>query len=233
MTTLPWQRKADAYWARELGCGYDDFFTQPLLLKAHGQSLNDYNGIFALFKGERAIVSFPPGSIEQLASSLPQVTLSPELLASHFEETGHRVIGPAFIGYASAIPEDGGEARTLDTADRAAVEALRASCSEMEWDHGGSELVEQPCSGSFERGDLAALAGFEIWDDAIAHICVVANPRFRGRGHARRAVAHVASKAIAEGLLPQYRTLESNLPSMKIAASLGFERYASSVAVRL
>jgi hypothetical protein len=46
-------------------------------------------------------------------------------------------------------------------------------------------------------------------------------------------VAHLAGVASAEGLIPQYRTLDANIASIRIAESLGFEGYATSVAVRL
>ena len=123
--------------------------------------------------------------------------------------------------------------RSLEESDRGIVHELREACSEPEWEHGGSELGNSPCSGSFEGGELAAFAGYEIWDDSIAHICVVTHPRFRGRGHAKRAVGHLARRAGDAGLVPQYRTLAANEPSMKVAADLGFQPYAWSVAARL
>lgn len=233
MTPRPWQSIADAYWKRELGCLDDEFFTGPLLLKAHGEALADYNGIFALFRNYRAIVSFPAGHMEDLVPLLPKGSLSRQAFANGFHSAGYRVIGPAFIGYAAGMEEAAGGARELTSGDMEAVESLQSACSETEWDHGGSDLATDPCSGVFEGEELAALAGYEVWDDSIAHLCVVTHRRFRGRGHARRAVEHVAKRALNAGLLPQYRTLESNLPSMHIARALGFSPYASSVAVRL
>ena len=82
-------------------------------------------------------------------------------------------------------------------------------------------------------GELTALAGDATWNDEIAHIAVVAAPYWRGAGHATAAVAAAARHAIDAGLLPQYRTLVANEPSMAIARRLGFERYGSSVFVRL
>jgi predicted GNAT family acetyltransferase len=80
---------------------------------------------------------------------------------------------------------------------------------------------------------LAVVAGYEVWGGSIAHISVIVRPGFRGRGFARAAVAHVAARAVEAGLLPQYRTLESNRASIRIAKSLGFEPYAQSMAIRL
>ena len=65
------------------------------------------------------------------------------------------------------------------------------------------------------------------------HTSVVTHPAFRGCGFGRSAVAHVAQRAIEAGLVAQYRTLQANTPSVRIAESLGFRQYAASVAVRL
>jgi predicted GNAT family acetyltransferase len=66
-----------------------------------------------------------------------------------------------------------------------------------------------------------------------SHIAVITHPDFRGRGYGRSAVAHLAARALAAGLLPQYRTLVANHSSIHVAQSLGFELYATSMAVRL
>ena len=94
-------------------------------------------------------------------------------------------------------------------------------------------MGEMPCSGVFVDDDLVALAGYKTWPCDIAHIHVVAHPEFRGRGFGRAVVAHIAGVALDSGLTPQYRTLESNRPSIRVAESLGFVHFASSVAVRL
>jgi predicted GNAT family acetyltransferase len=101
----------------------------------------------------------------------------------------------------------------------------------MEWEHGGSP-IEHPCSGVFVRDQLASLAGYEIWSGGIAHISIVTHPEFRGDGYGRSAVAHLMERVIGAGLLPQYRTLEANGASMRLAEALGFQRYAVTVAVR-
>jgi hypothetical protein len=43
----------------------------------------------------------------------------------------------------------------------------------------------------------------------------------------------VVAAALASGKLLLYQTLESNEPSVRIALSLGYERYANHLAVRL
>lgn len=200
----------------------------------HGPALAGYNGIFALFREGRAMISVPEPRLDEWFERIPPEPLPPKMWAALFRGFGFQVIGPAFIGYAEEIGEAGERARILDASDAAQAALLEKGCEPEEWDHGGSVVGEVPCSGVFaEDGSLAALAGYEVWSGTIAHISIVTHPDHRGRGYGRDAVAHLARRAMASGLVPQYRTLAANAPSMRIAAALGFQHYATSVAVRL
>jgi len=221
------------YWASQFGCAAEALFAQPLCLVTHGAELADYHGIFALFREGAAVISLPPERADSLRPLLPGAPATPTDLAEAFKTPEYTVIGPAFIGYAAEAPRPAHPVRALGERDGPAVEALRAACPAIEWEYGGSKVGVQPASGVFVGRDLVALAGYEIWGGTIAHIAVVTHPAFRGRGFGRSAVSHVAAAALAAGLVPQYRTLESNLPSMRVAATLGFARYVTSVAVRL
>jgi len=77
------------------------------------------------------------------------------------------------------------------------------------------------------------MAGYKVWGREIAHISIVCAPRHRGDGLASAAVACAAQHALSAGLVPQYRTLASNGPSMAVAGKIGFEAYGFSVSVRL
>ena len=147
------------------------------------------------------------------------------------------VIGPAFIGYSSRATFAealAANVRPLTLADQAEVAQFRAHCDPVEWEHGGSPLGGVPTFGAFDgRGELAAMAGYEVWGERIAHISVVTAPARRARGHGGHAVAQAAEHALRAGLLPQYRTLLSNRPSMRLAERLGFECYGFSVYVKL
>lgn len=224
--------KAAAYWSAEMGFAGDELFRESLSVRPHGDRLADYNGIFALFRDGKASISHPQDHSKVLRSCLPEALFSPDQFAGSFP--GKVVIGPAYIGYAETVPPNPGPlARALDAGHLADAAALREACSGSEWDHGGSEVGEVVASGVFVDRQLAALAGYEVWDGTIAHISVVTHPAHRGKGHGRAAVADLARRAMAAGLLPQYRTLQANAPSLRIAESLGFVHYATSVAVRL
>jgi GNAT superfamily N-acetyltransferase len=164
-------------------------------------------------------------------SSLPR-GFSPYSFASALSSVSSAVIGPAYIGYAEAAPWPAHPARALGLDDAAALAALQQSCDATEWEHGGSS-IEHPCSAVFVGERIASLAGYKVWGGTIAHISVVTHPDFRRHFFGRSVVAHLAGRAIAAGLLPQYRTLQSNRASIRVAELLGFHSYATSMAVRL
>ncbi len=226
--------KATAHWASEFSCAPEAMFAESQHVMPHGRALAGYNGVFALFREGRMMMSVPEPRLDEWIDRMPAEPLHPKMWAALFRAFDFRVIGPAFIGYAEEIGEAGDRARILDAGDAAQAALLENACEPEEWDHGGSVVGEVPCSGVFtEDGSLAALAGYEVWSGTIAHISIVTHPGFRGRGYGRDAVAHLARRAIAAGLVPQYRTLTANAPSMRIAAALGFQHYATSVAIRL
>jgi GNAT superfamily N-acetyltransferase len=234
---------AQRYWAQHLGCEPQSLFTDPVRAIQHGGELAGYEGVFALFREGRVVLSMPhdgesassppAGMMEAFQGWLSRQDLTPDSLVRALEPLAGSIIGPAFIGYAESVakPDPAHTARPLDAGDAAAMESLKTACDPTEWDHGGSP-TGHACSGVFVEGQLAALAGYEIWGGAIAHICIVTHPGHRGKGCGRSAVAHLARRAIEAGLLPQYRTGDSNTPSIRIAESLGFTRYATSVAMR-
>ena len=225
--------KVTGYWAAHFGCSTEALFAQPLHIVTHGAELADYDGIFAIFRDGAGTASFPPGCFESVRHLLPSQPFTPVRFAEAFRGSGFTVIGPAYIGYAEEVRPPSHPARSLSERDASKARELQAACSRLEWEHGGSEVNAQPTSGVFAGSELVALAGYKIWGGVIAHISVITHPAFRGRGFGRSSVAHLVRTALAAGLVPQYRTLESNLASVRIAESLGFVQFASSVAVRL
>jgi GNAT superfamily N-acetyltransferase len=225
---------ASSCWAARLGCSPDELFAEPFRIITHGGHFAGYCGAFALFRGDAALVSIPPDRADSLRALLADLShrSSPGRFAAALASVATAVIGPAYIGYAPAVSAPTQPARAIGPDDSAAFEALRQLCDATEWEHGGSRN-DDPSSGVFVDGQLVAVAGYEIRGGAVADIAIVTHPDFRGRGFGRAAVAHLALRAIAAGLLPQYRTLEENAASRRVAESLDFQPYATSVAVRL
>jgi GNAT superfamily N-acetyltransferase len=230
----------DAYWASSFGCPVEALRPQRALVVPHPAHVG-FNGIYAMTFGREPIIALPAARIPALQPVLGRWTSETigDATRAHSSlgDAASETLGPAWLGYADAgsfraQPPDG-SARMLVGSDSAAVEQLRAACTPLEWEHGGSAVGHDPIAGTFVDGTLAALAGYETWGGKIAHIAIVSHPAYRGRGLARAAVVTVARHALANGLILQYRTLESNTPSRRIGDSLGFVPFARSLAIRL
>jgi RimJ/RimL family protein N-acetyltransferase len=88
---------------------------------------------------------------------------------------------------------------------------------------GGRERISVSATvGAFKGQELAALAGYQLWGEQIAHIAILTHPAFRGQGHATSAVCTLPEMVFERTLVPQYRTLEANAPSLAVATRLGF-----------
>jgi GNAT superfamily N-acetyltransferase len=233
----------DAYWAAFLGVVRAELRPAEPRVVAHAE-LGDYRGMFAQSFGGAPVVSLPVELLEPFAAAVAGAAADgwaedEDRWRAVFGERIQAIIGPAAVWCADAgtlrhAPAGAGvRTRVLGDADRPALDAFRSALSGQEWEHGGSELDSGPVIGAFAGGELAVVAGHEVWGERIAHLAIVTHPAHRGRGLGAAAVALAARTALDGGLIPQYRTLRSNTPSMSIARRLGFVPYATSLAVRL
>ena len=244
---MEWEAKASGCWALDFGCSPHELRPARTHVQAHTANLASSTGIWVLVAGSGPLVSMPADVLAthgERAKSWTSGLISDERLLLN-ELAGlapgrvGRVMGPAPIHYGSAASLDLHEAEraVAFTPETAIVHELRDACGEA-WEDGGSELSELspgvPLFGAFDdAGQLAALASYRIWNQAIAHISIITRPACRGRGFGRAAVARAAQYALGAGLVPQYRTLRSNAASIVVAKRLGFVEYGFSVYVRM
>ena len=233
----------DTYWATFFGCAPDALHRSDSHVVSHA-GLGDYAGVYAMtFEGGAPIVSVPPAYLDLAAAGAvswsSQSVSSPADLQTLLGPRAGDVIGPAVVSYLDAPPNDrppaDGDVRVLrpsESAHRIAVERLGVACTPTDWAHGGATLTDTPAAGVFHDASLVAMASYTVWGGRLAHIAVVTHPSFRGRGFGRTAVARLLAE-LDHHLIPQYRTLASNVPALHVATSLGFVSYARSMAVRL
>jgi GNAT superfamily N-acetyltransferase len=226
----------DQYWSSFLGCDRKDFSARRTIVASNA---DNWHGILVFLRNELIAISVPENLLDMFRAraaglSLPD-TLKEERLRAFVALPIERVVGPAFVGYtdrAAFRPAPTKATRFLGQQDTTALAVLGEACSALEWEHGGTQLGEQPVVGAFGENRLVAVAGYELWGGAIAYISVIAHPNYRVRGNGTAVVSRLTAEALNRGLVPQYRTLANN-SSMAIAERLGFERYATTVAVRL
>lgn len=234
---------ADDWWARDFACSSTELRPARARVQQHTGALLDNPGIWILVAGGAPLISLPRDASQVLAELAQSWSVADvadaanlqRLLASHCPRPVDKIVGPAFIGYGSSDSLDLRDGRfAAPFSSPAEIGRLRAACQAEEWDHGGSEPHGERTFGVVdEANELLALSGYEVWNDSIAHISIVTHPRQRARGFGRAAVALAAQHALGAGLVPQYRTLRQNTPSMNIAQRLGFTEYGFSVYVRL
>ena len=144
-----------------------------------------------------------------------------------------RAIGPAYQGCldpADFSPRSSDAVRAVGDADDAAIEALRTACGE-DWNM--PDDATQWRHAWFEDGAAMALAGYRAWSETTGDPCVITRPDARSAGRGTAVVSAVVAEALAKGQLLLYQTLESNVAAVRIASSLGYQRYANHLAVRL
>lgn len=232
----------DAYWVAFLGVVRAELRPAAPRVVAHAGELGDYSGMYAQSFGAAPVVSLPPELLDRFGAAVAGAAAEgwaqdEDRWRAVFGERAQAVVGPAAIAYADAgtLRNAHADARTrvLGDADRRALDAFRGALAAREWEDGGPDPGSDRVIGAFAGGELAAVAGYEVWGGCIAHLFVVTHPAHRGRGLGAFAAALAARTALDGGLIPQYRALESNTQSIRIARRLGFVPYATSLAVRL
>jgi predicted GNAT family acetyltransferase len=164
-----------------------------------------------------------------------QSTLTDEWLLSLPGDEAERVIGPAYQAYLEPanfrpLPST---ARLLTAEDEEALHRLSLACEEEEWESSTIEADHQPNFGCFENDQLVAVANYRMWSQTAAMPGVITHPQFRGRGYAKRVLSAATAHGLDNGFLMLYQTLQSNTPAIATAQSLGYQPYASHLAVRL
>lgn len=232
--------RLDAYWAARLGCASDDLGGARIVVVPHGTALADYRGAFALLRGAACIVSVPAPEVaeatEALRACVPADVYGHDALAHAFAPRVAAIIGPAWLGYtntANVHPADLTGTRRLTKHDMAALHTLELACDQTEWEHSSIESAHDTLFGCFQGEELVAAGTCSRREGAIRDVGIVTHPARRGRGFGRAVVAAMTVFGVADGCIMQYRTLQANTPSLRIARSLGYHDYARTIAVRL
>jgi len=226
----------DKFWADYLGVDSTDWVRTGVSVSPHA-GLSGYRGFWCFRRNQRTVVSAPAAWIAQLTEAIEgsdaDDLMLPTFWAQALPHDFEQAIGPAFQGCLDPAnfkhkPND--SVRLVGDADRLAVEEFRTACG-ADWsmpdDAGHSRYA------CFEDGDITALAGYRSWSDTAGDPCVITRPDARRGGRGAAVTSAVVAEALANGKLLLYQTLESNKAAVRIAGSLGYDRYANHLAIRL
>jgi GNAT superfamily N-acetyltransferase len=232
--------RIDAYWAAHLGCWLEDLRERRITVIAHGHALAGYDGVYALRACEGGlVVSAPHAHVPALYEGLRDRqgdALVPAFLGPAPDAGAGAVVGPASLAYTDgdalvSLTNLHGT-RWLTADDAAALGQLRAACDPVEWSHAGIQPGRQLVVACFNGTTIVSAGSWEA-RGPVRHIGVISHPAYRGNGYATAVGAALTAAAIADGAIPQWQTLISNVPSRAIGLKLGFVERFQSIAVRL
>jgi ribosomal protein S18 acetylase RimI-like enzyme len=231
--------RVDARWSRFLGVPMSALQRPGVVVTEHAE-LREFRGVWFFVRGDSGVVSAPTEWVDPLRRSLASATAE-ELVAPGFasrvlRHAAGEIVGPSFQGWLSATrfrPVSDDDVRPIPEFDRELIRDFQASCSQQEWEHAGIDPSRGDVRASFQDAQVVALAQLRSHADGAVDPCVITHREHRGRGHALRLVSALAREALSAERLVLYQTLVSNAPAMSLAHRLGFERYATLIAVRL
>lgn len=232
-------QRIDSAWAGFFGLSPPAFLRPGIQVVAHHQ-LADYHGVWLFRHHASLCLSVPPESVEGVQAAVGAYTVESlfgeasirALLGPRIE----RIIGPAYQGYverpqfrSASHPR----VRALSRADQAALQQLADACEVEAWEHAGIAFDEPHVFGCFVNDHMVAAARYRpAWQEA-ATIGVVTHPAYRGHGYGRAVVSAATANGLEAGFIVLYQTLLNNAPSVALATGLGYQPYATHLAVRL
>ena len=230
------------YWSDRLGVNRDAFDRSGVTVGSGSR-----HGIELFERGDALVVGAPEllvPALRRYTDDLASIDVTdPDAVRGAFTDLGFGpigdVLGPAFYGYADRetfAPVES-DARVLTADDESAYRHFRGAVPDEEWKQGGPAFEPGEMIGLFaDAGDdneLVAAAAYDVWDDLLAHLAVVASPERRNQGYGRAVVSRATERALAEGLIPQYRTADAWPWSVALAEGLGFCQFGTSVLVSI
>lgn len=230
----------DRFWAEYLGITPAELNLPGLSIAAH-VGLQGYRGVWCFRRSDRTVVSAPPGWLPHLQCRLPPIgpehLMEESVLREVFGGDFDRLVGPAYQGYllpARFRPFVAPHVHFLEPHDGPLVEVFRAECGQDAWEHTGFNAATSYWAAILEGDRIASLAGYNpVWRDEAGGPGILTHRAYRGRGWATATTSAVVARALQEGKMLLYQTLETNTAAIRIARRLGYEQYARHVAVRL
>lgn len=148
------------------------------------------------------------------------------------------LLGPAVLMYSDEPPESASsDGRTFVSdlsKDYSSWNRFREELGEDEWEAFGLDRDDIQTEHLFAvlEGERIIAAGYiQSWGEILGHLGVATLSDYRGRGLGKAIVRYAKNRALDRQLIPQYRTLETNIFSIRLAQAVGFELVGMSLAL--
>jgi GNAT superfamily N-acetyltransferase len=224
------RREVDQWW-RDVFDVRDALWSKVTVLHPHGL-LGDYEGWYVAWRDGGVHVSAPSAAaaddVASLAREAPLSLQAVEFWHAFAKQRGLIVVGPGVHHY---LDHDPGPAHGVERVEPRALLALRDLVDADDWDESGfDDALAEPGTVAFAAAGggavLTELAG------APRNIGLLVAKDARGGGLGTMLGRTAASYAVAQHGYARWRCRDSNVPSVRAARRLGFEPYATQLAVR-
>ena len=230
----------DHAWAEALGCDVGLLRRPGVHLVPGGTRLQGLERVYLARIGDATLVSCPP-SVRARAESVlaglsPAAAFRADTCARLARTVPSQVHGPSWHGFvdpAHVLTPVEGRGRRLPT-DHPLLTELRHACGDDDWAEGGfyfgDDLEEEAVLvyGIEEQGRLVAAGNLTPFRARPADVGLVTRPEARGRGLATSLTVRMVTDVLPHVGVVRYRALLTNAPSLRIAASLGFQEHGRS-----
>jgi len=238
------RRHVESFWCDLFDIADDRLWRAVTVAHPHGR-LGDHEGWYVAWREHGVHVSAPSTADAEDVASLrvasPVELQQPEFWHAFARQRSLRVVGPATHHY---LDDDPGVPEDVEQVDPVRLTLLRAAASAEDWEEsgipealadGGEALAVWGATGEAARPWVPALLGGAVLTESAGArrdigLLVAEDARHRGVG--LRLGQAAASYAIAWHGWASWRCRETNSASMRIAARLGFEPYATQLALR-
>lgn len=143
------------------------------------------------------------------------------------------LIGTASLSFADRVTSAYVVHDHVRDAVAADAESVLSRCSDDERNESGLAEMRMRLVASDRAGEPVALAGYEVWDAALAHLGLAVARGCRSRGFGQVAAAAAARSALGADLVPQWRCRLDDRASARVRDHLGFVQLGGQVAIDL
>ena len=218
----------------------DELWSTVTVLHPH-RTLHGYAGWYVAWRWGGVHVSAPSTAsaheVAALTTGRAATLQDPTFWQAFAHGRGFEVVGPSTHLYldsdvdASLLSEASSAVVPLDTEQ---LDRLSSRVRAQDWDEGGMGHRPAPtiAVGVLDEDDVVAAAVLNPWRDVPSDIGVVVADSHRGRGLGTTVAAHATSYAVRKHAIARWRAATRNVASMQIARRLGFEPYATQLALR-
>lgn len=194
---------------------------------------NESTWVVVLKLDDSQVVISPSASYPLLSQLDADQLLDLNTLTSALSQFDPRPVGSALLLFSQGNSFELVEDLSVRTATNDEVDRLLESCSILEAGESGLKGMHEHFVVSDSTGKPIAIAGYEIWNETVAHFGVLVEPSHRGQGFGIRVTKSAAHSARTKSLVLQWRVRTDNAPSNRLAARLGFVKVGQQLALEL